>query len=368
MPLELGVWRIEGKGCKRVDASHLDGESKLEDLLDADITIASPNWMVIGRQVQTDYGGYIDLLAIDRDGNLVVIELKRNMTPRDVVGQVIDYASWVKKLKNDDISRLFQNYLTKYHPDRKGQSLDEAFCKRFQVRDMPEALNEDHEMVVVASALDDSTERIVKYLAEQHIAVNAVFFRIFRDVDREYLTRAWLIDPTEASALAGDESEQEDWNGEFYASFGHHPEHRRWEDARKYGFICAGYGSWYTKTLGLLEPGNRIWVNVPGYGYVGVGVVRERVTKIAQFMVTQKNGRKVPLKDVPLVSKGLFHDADDDEKADYAVAVEWLHTVPLEEAIKEKGFFGNQNTVCQPSARKWTFTVQRLKEKFGIKE
>ena len=48
-------------------------------------------------------------------------------------------------------------------------------------------------------------------------------------------------------------------------------------------------------------------------------------------------------------------------------SVKWLKTVPLSQAIKEKGFFGNQNTVCKPMARKWNNTVERLKVRFGVK-
>src|SRR5690554_7164215 len=74
MPLELGVWRIDN-GLKSVEFSSLDIESRLEDILDENISIASPNWLVIGRQVRTDYGTIIDLLALDQDANLIVIEI-----------------------------------------------------------------------------------------------------------------------------------------------------------------------------------------------------------------------------------------------------------------------------------------------------
>ena len=37
-----------------------------------------------------------------------------------------------------------------------------------------------------------------------------------------------------------------------------------------------------------------------------------------------------------------------------------------EYAIKEKGFFGNQNSVARPTALKWDYTVQRLKKHFGV--
>lgn len=47
--------------------------------------------LMIGRQVNTEFGGRIDLLRIDPDGNLVIIELKRDRTPREIIAQVLDY-------------------------------------------------------------------------------------------------------------------------------------------------------------------------------------------------------------------------------------------------------------------------------------
>lgn len=46
MPLELAVWRIDGE-LRAVAASGLDLEERIETLLDRDITIASPGWMII---------------------------------------------------------------------------------------------------------------------------------------------------------------------------------------------------------------------------------------------------------------------------------------------------------------------------------
>ena len=101
-------------------------------------------------------------------------------------------------------------------------SLDEAFCAKFDTTSMPESLNEAHELVLVAGQLDDSSERIISYLADEYgVAINAVFFRFFRDGDNEYLSRAWLTDPGEVDAKVIEKREKGQWNGEFYVSFGH---------------------------------------------------------------------------------------------------------------------------------------------------
>lgn len=322
--------------------------------------------MVVGRQVPTAFGKIIDLLALDVEGNLVVLELKRDRTYRDIVAQVLDYGSWVTGLRSDDIARIYGAYREKYRPAAPDVSLDEAFCRHFSVREIPDELNESHELVIVASALDVSTERVVQYLAEQYgVTINAVFFRVFKDGDREYLTRAWLTEPTAEPVDASDSSRSErgPWNGEYYFSYGG----RDWDEAVEYGFVSAGGGAWYTRTLGMLEPGARIWVNIPGTGYVGVATVREAAAPIDDFLV-EKNGAKVPIVGLPLKIAAATRAAGNPEKAEQLVRVDWIKTVKEDEAIREKGFFGNQNTVAQPRTAKWDHTVNRLKKRFGIND
>ena len=56
------------------------------------------------------------------------------------------------------------------------------------------------------------------------------------------------------------------------------------------------------------------------------------------------------------------------EEQEYYVKVDWIKTVPLDNAIKEKGFFGNQNSVAKPKAKKWIHTIERLKKRFEISD
>ena len=364
MPLELGVWRIDG-GLTSLSASGLDLEQRLEDILDRDITIANPGWMIIGRQVDTGFGSRVDLVAIDGVGDLVLLELKRDRTPREVIAQVLEYGAWVVKLRAEDIAQTYRRYVERFHPDRGQESFDQAFIKRFSVKEVPEDLNQAHELVVVASQFDATSERIVQYLAEEHdVGINAIFFRVFKDGEREYLARAWLRDPSEVDVESAAVAKG-DWNGEFYASY--KGTDRDWEEARKYGFIGGGGGRFYSQTLSMLNPGDRIWVNVPGTGFVGVGRVVERVVPVEQFQVAGPNGRSVPITEIPgLMVARSTKSSEDAEKAEYLVRVKWDKTVPESQAIKERGFFGNQNTIAKPRADSWRHTVERLKAGFGI--
>jgi hypothetical protein len=364
MPLELGLWRIDGE-LQAISGAGIDVEGRLQALLDRDITIANPGWMVIGREVDTRVAGRLDLLAIDAVGNLVVVELKRNQTPREVVAQVLEYGSWVAKLSAVDLAGIYRQYVERYHRERGQQSLDEAFCKRYGAKELPEDLNQEHELVVVASQFDAASERIVEYLATVHeVAINAIFFRVFKDGDREYLARVWLRDPTETSTEPESQMRGE-WNGEYYVSFGGD---RDWEEARRYGFVSGGGGAFYSRTLSLLSPRDRVWVNVPGSGYVGVGEVTGKVEHIDDVMITTVDGLQVSpnrIEGLKLVQRAHVHDRGGD--GEFVVPVKWIKTVPLEQAAKERGFFGNQNTVARSRAERWRHTVERLKSLWGVR-
>ncbi len=213
----------------------LSSEEQLEDMIVARPAILSDDWMLIGRQEITELGGRIDLLAIAPDASIVLIELKRNQTPRDVIAQAIDYASWVEVLTAERIAAIYGRFTN-------GRNLKEDFKARFGHELDEETLNETHQIVVVASSLDSSTERIVKYLNDRDLAINVLFFQVFQFGAELLLSRAWLLDPVEAqinAAATKPDRASEPWNGEFYSSFGH-GESRLWEEALEYGFISGG--------------------------------------------------------------------------------------------------------------------------------
>ncbi len=82
--------------------------------------------------------------------------------------------------------------------------------------------------------------------------------------------------------------------------------------------------------------------------------------------MVSKDGAAVPITELSISGPNIFKNKDDEDKAEYLVKVKWLKTVDLKNVIKEKGFFGNQNTVCKPVTKKWQHTVERLKKRFGV--
>jgi hypothetical protein len=356
MAVEVGIWRID-QGITRLESTPLDKEATLEDALAKDISMLDPEIMLIGRQVITDDGKRVDLLALDADGNLQVIELKRDKTPREAVAQLLDYGYWVQNLSFEDVTNIWAGF-------NPTTPFEQAFELRFGAAP-PETLNVAHRLILVASEIDASSERIIEYTARWGVPVNVVFFRHFQDGDRRYIARSWLREPTSPEARPkATAAKEEPWNGtDFGVTMGEGP-HRNWEDARRYGFVSGGQGSWYSRTLKQLFQGARVFVSIPGRGYVGVGTVTAEAVPAKDFMV-EIDGTQKSILEAPHVAPMMDEHADDPELAEYLVRVNWIKTVPASEAFWKPGMRANQNTAFRLRSK---FTLEQLLEHFGLVE
>lgn len=192
---EVRVWEVGSSDeLREVCRSKLDLEERIEKWISRDIAVLDPELLVIGEQVETAFGKVIDLLCMDSTGNLVIVELKRDRAPREVVAQALDYASWVKDLELDRIQEIAAKYF-------KGKDLKSAFVAKFKTG-FPDVINQDHAMRIVASEIDDDTERIIRYLSETHsVNINAVRFQFFQATDgRQMLARTFTVALEEAKA------------------------------------------------------------------------------------------------------------------------------------------------------------------------
>ena len=129
MALSQIMWSLDQQ--QALPVASLKSELELEETLYKNIDLLNPNWLLIGRQVKTPNGKFLDLLCMDRDGDLVVIELKKDLTPREVTAQVIEYASYMADKKTEDLAQIYLVFREKYYNDQK--SLNEAFHEKFGV-------------------------------------------------------------------------------------------------------------------------------------------------------------------------------------------------------------------------------------------
>ncbi len=357
MPIEIAIWKVNDEEPDKISYSPIDSERKLENIISKDLSILGDDFLLIGRQVKTAFGKSIDLLAINPDGKLSVIELKKDKTPREVVAQALDYASWVQNLSYQDITQIFEDKIKK--------KFELAFAEKFNVSP-PDDINQSHDILIVCAEIDGETERIVNYLSDNYnVPVNVVFFRFFKDGNSEYITRSWLIDPMLIDTTSSSKTEK--WNGRDFIANVDVGENgvSSWEDAVKYGFISAGGGRWYSRTLNQLFPGARVFAMQPKKGYLGVGIVQEKCVPAKEFSVTLKDGTIKPIMEVKLKAEWLKNKADDPDMCEYFVKVKWLKTVPEKDAYWEKGLRANQNSAYKLRSK---YTLEKLQKFFGLED
>lgn len=86
--------------------------------------------------IQKEFDGFketnerLDLLAIDKSGNLVIIENKLDDSGKNVVWQSFKYAGYCSALKKDDIRSIFQQYLAKIGSNESAEDLIMDFLNK----------------------------------------------------------------------------------------------------------------------------------------------------------------------------------------------------------------------------------------------
>jgi Predicted nuclease of the RecB family len=188
---QIKLWKIESDDVIKISKAPLDYEHRLEKWLIEDITILSQNLAIIGCQVDSPYGKKIDILAINSSGDLVIIELKRDKPDHEVIAHVLDSATWIKELCYDELTNILNTYGKSEYKD-----IEEFFSATFHKNSKEIELNSDHQMIIVGSEIDESTIRIINYLAKgpYYLNINAVSFNYYKDsVGNEFLAQSFVL-------------------------------------------------------------------------------------------------------------------------------------------------------------------------------
>jgi hypothetical protein len=152
-------------------------ESVLEGWLEnnPDGIVEDGKLLIIGRQVNTNLGTTIDLIAVDRQGSVVVIELKRDRTPRDTLAQALEYASFAEELDSNQLQDILRSYinddsvnLSEYHRQYFELATDEAV-----------AFNKDQRIVIAGQAITNEIRQTSDFLRKKGFQVTCVEFSFF---------------------------------------------------------------------------------------------------------------------------------------------------------------------------------------------
>lgn len=184
MSLQIRSWQIVDGALRPADTSLAEhGRREANDLetwIASEPSLLGSDIVLIGRQVPTQ-SGPLDLLGIDRAGNTVIIELKRDRLPREVLAQAIDYASDIASWSIERLSEESAKYTRK--------SLEELLTDRFEDIDL-ETLNVNgaQRILLVGFSADSALERMIEWLSTTYaVGINAIVLQYARTAGGEEL-------------------------------------------------------------------------------------------------------------------------------------------------------------------------------------
>lgn len=183
---ELQIWALDGAG--EVTPVETTGSTETENLLEEALVnnpeMLMPDLELVGRQMP-NAGGYLDLLGVDREGRLVVFELKRGALTRDAVTQVIDYGSSLQAMSDSDLAEHIE--------DQSGnlgiaeiEDLEEWYDRRFR---QPIKSLRPVRMALVGLGADENATRMVNYLREQGVRIALMTFYGYQHHGQTLLAR-----------------------------------------------------------------------------------------------------------------------------------------------------------------------------------
>jgi hypothetical protein len=156
--------------------------------------------------IQKEFAGFdetnerLDLLALDKDGSLVIIENKLDDTGRDVVWQALKYTSYCSTLTTKQIIEIYQLYLDSNENEEDAKNSIQEFL---QIDDESELFlnREDQRVVFVANHYRKEVTSTVLWLLDHDIQIQCFRATPYSMGDQLFLQIEQIIPVPETKEL-----------------------------------------------------------------------------------------------------------------------------------------------------------------------
>ncbi len=171
---------IENKDLIKLNQTTFQNEKlkeryDIQEWIEKNPEIIEKDLLIIGKEVILPSDIRLDLLAIDKKSNLVILELKRDNSGKNTDWQAIKYASYCSSFSNSDIFRQFAEYL--------GTDEDEAETKIEEFIDAEnfENVNEKQRIILVSKEFHSDVVSSVLWLRDYGIDISCVKLTPYSD-------------------------------------------------------------------------------------------------------------------------------------------------------------------------------------------
>jgi len=170
----MGIHLIKDNKVIKYKQASVEKEVEIEEFLEKHPKILDDDIFIIGRQVQTSSKARIDLMGLDKNGNVVIIEIKKGVSARDVVSQILEYGVWAENIQYEDLNSIAKEKHLDSFPD---------LYKKYETefKSIPEPFNQNQRLYIVSEKIDQKIEEICRYLKVRGIDIKCVELNFYEN-------------------------------------------------------------------------------------------------------------------------------------------------------------------------------------------
>jgi Domain of unknown function (DUF4268) len=251
------------------------------------------NPMCLGEElliIQKEFSGFddtrerLDLLALDKEGNLVIIENKLDDSGRDVVWQSLKYASYCSSLTKEHIKKIYQDYLPS---DESAEDLLTDFFEQ-DYEDLNLNPGYGQRLILVAAKFRKEVTSTVMWLLNHGIRTQCFRVTPFSHDENLYLNVEQIIPIKDAEdfMISMAEKAHEEQENKVVLQGRHKLRREFWTK-----FLDRIHGMDTDLFKGVNAPSRDVWMST-GSGVSGVHYVVRCTGKYAQLELNINRGSK----------------------------------------------------------------------------
>ncbi|HHY08730.1 MAG TPA: hypothetical protein GX530_09490 [Corynebacteriales bacterium] len=210
------MYCIKGKRAEKIEPVTFSDlgiqENDIEEILRCNIDMIcdeEESMLIVGRQVRNEKYGRSDLTAVDNNGSLVLIEIKRDR--RDVESrkeafefQAIRYAASYATIESPDelVKKVYAPYVEKYRNEfEPGELTSYELGTRklnefLKINEAEKSFNKKQKIILVASGFDEQTLSAVAWLNSNNVDISCYKLTPYKLNEELYLHTEKVLPPT----------------------------------------------------------------------------------------------------------------------------------------------------------------------------
>lgn len=160
----------------------------IQEWIDGTPRILGEELLIISKELVLPSGKRLDLLAVDKQGSLVIIELKRDDSGNDVEWQAIKYASYCSSFTQVDLFKSFAEYLGSNDDDAQDRIEGFINCEL-------EELNQKQRIILVSKEFNSEVISAVLWLREFELDISCIRLTPHQDAQNNLYLNSDIIIP-----------------------------------------------------------------------------------------------------------------------------------------------------------------------------